>query len=86
MTETAKWEREKFERTQQHSAQCFKMADVRSQRKSLASEVKRVAKRVAEAEARLNMECDRSLEYGEVGAQKSLGSENSAAPSYCSPS
>lgn len=62
------------------------MAGVRSQRKFLASEVKRVAKRVAEAEARLNMECDRSLEYGEVGAQKSLGSEISAAPSYCSPS
>lgn len=62
------------------------MADVRSQRKFLASEVKRVAKRVAEAEARLNMECDRSREYGEVGAQKSLGSEISAAPSYCSPS
>lgn len=29
-------------------------------------------KRVAEAEARLNMECDRSLEYGEDGAQKPL--------------
>lgn len=35
---------------------------------------------MAEAEARLNMECDRSLEYGEDGAQKPLWLRD-----FCSP-
>ena len=67
-----------------HSAKCLKMADVRSQRRQfLASGVRSVANHVAKAEASLNMECDRSLKYGGVGAQKSLGSWISAAASYC---
>lgn len=58
------------------------MSEVRG-RRFLASGVKRVANHVAKAEASLNMECDRSLKYGGVGAQKSLGSWISAAASYC---
>lgn len=42
-----------------------------------------VANHMAEAEASLNMECDRSLKYGGIGAQKPLGSWISAAASYC---
>lgn len=58
------------------------MSEVRG-RQFLASGVRSVANHVANAEASLNMECDRSLKYGGIGAQKSLGSCISAAASYC---
>lgn len=59
------------------------MSEVKG-RQLLASGVRSVAaNHVAKAEASLNMECDRSLKYGGIGAQKSLGSWISAAASYC---
>lgn len=58
------------------------MSEVRG-RQFLASGVRSVANHVAKAEASLNMECDRSLKYGGIGTQKSLGSWISAAASYC---
>lgn len=58
------------------------MSEVRGKR-FLASGFRRVANHVAKAEASLNMECDRSLKYGGIGAQKSLGSWISAEASYC---
>lgn len=66
-------EKEEFERLQRR-AKCLKMVDVRSQRRRfLAIGLSSVANYAAKAEASQNMECDRSLKYGDAVTQRSVG-------------